>query len=126
MKQIRRNTFETNSSSTHSMVIGTEDEIEKWRNGEAYLNNVWSNDVKDRLGKYAHEQFIPSDVVLELFAADYERDGKGWYDEFAYYARSELDLVAYKYFYDDLEQDVNSYTSPSGDKLKIICAYGYD
>ena len=33
MKTIRLGTFETNSSSTHSMVICSEEEYEKWANG---------------------------------------------------------------------------------------------
>ena len=32
MRQIRFGTFETNSSSTHSLVIGTPEQIEKWEN----------------------------------------------------------------------------------------------
>lgn len=33
MLNIRRNTFETNSSSTHSMVIAMKDDFDKWVNG---------------------------------------------------------------------------------------------
>ena len=38
MRQIRLGTFETNSSSTHSLVIGTPEQIEKWENGELFVN----------------------------------------------------------------------------------------
>ena len=34
MKQVRRGVFETNSSSTHSITICTEDEYEKFKRGE--------------------------------------------------------------------------------------------
>lgn len=34
MINIRKNTFETNSSSTHSITICTEEEFEKFKNGE--------------------------------------------------------------------------------------------
>ena len=34
MKQVRRSVFETNSSSTHSITICTEDEYEKFKSGE--------------------------------------------------------------------------------------------
>ena len=37
MRQIRFGTFETNSSSTHSLVIGTPEQIEKWENGELFI-----------------------------------------------------------------------------------------
>ena len=36
MEQIRRNVFETNSSSTHSITICSKDEFQKWKNGELF------------------------------------------------------------------------------------------
>lgn len=36
MKKIRNNTFETNSSSTHSLTICTKEDYKKWENGELY------------------------------------------------------------------------------------------
>ncbi len=38
MKQIRLGTFETNSSSTHSLVIGTPEQVAKWEDGELFVN----------------------------------------------------------------------------------------
>ena len=38
MRQIRQNTFETNSSSTHSLVLCTEDEFNDWKSGKTLLN----------------------------------------------------------------------------------------
>ena len=38
MRQIRQNTFETNSSSTHSLVLCTEDEFNDWVAGKTLLN----------------------------------------------------------------------------------------
>ena len=37
MKIIRRNTFETNSSSTHSITMCKESDFDKWKNGELYF-----------------------------------------------------------------------------------------
>ena len=42
MIQIRKNVFETNSSSTHSLCICTEDEYNKWQKGEL-LYDRWSD-----------------------------------------------------------------------------------
>ena len=36
MKIIRRGTFETNSSSTHSITMCKESDFDKWKNGELY------------------------------------------------------------------------------------------
>ena len=37
MKLIRRGTFETNSSSTHSITMCKESDFDKWKNGEMYF-----------------------------------------------------------------------------------------
>ena len=34
MKLVRANIFETNSSSTHSLVMCTKETLDKWKNGE--------------------------------------------------------------------------------------------
>ena len=39
MKQIRKNVFETNSSSTHTLAICTEDEYKDWQDGKLLFIN---------------------------------------------------------------------------------------
>lgn len=46
MISIRRNVFETNSSSTHSICICTEEDYKKWKEGEK-LWYYWSNKLVD-------------------------------------------------------------------------------
>ena len=41
MKTIRHNTFETNSSSTHSLLILTEEENNKIDNGELFIESKY-------------------------------------------------------------------------------------
>ena len=41
MIQIRKNVFETNSSSTHSLVMAVKSEFDKWEAGEYYYCNSW-------------------------------------------------------------------------------------
>ena len=41
MIQIRKNVFETNSSSTHSLVMAVASEFDKWESGEYYYCNSW-------------------------------------------------------------------------------------
>jgi hypothetical protein len=41
-KVIRHSVFETNSSSTHTLTICSDDEYERFKNGELYLNQSWS------------------------------------------------------------------------------------
>lgn len=47
MRQIRIGVFETNSSSTHTLVVCTDEELEKWKKGEIIYNYI--------------DGFIPSD-----------------------------------------------------------------
>jgi hypothetical protein len=44
MKTIRRCVFETNSSSTHSITIVSEEEFELWKNGKL-LHDPWNNEL---------------------------------------------------------------------------------
>ena len=122
MFTVRNNTFETNSSSTHSMVICTEDEWNKWVNGELFACR-WKSGFKTKeevVEEYKKEyssffdkegNFITNDRFdsLEEFMEYYSTE---WYD---------LDR-----WVGDLESDETTYTTPSGDVVKIICRYGYD
>lgn len=62
MKQIiRSNTFETNSSSAHSLIIISKDTFEKWKLGDLYLSKYkWSNDITDE------------DFDLNIYGCTYE------------------------------------------------------
>ena len=47
-------------------------------------------------------------------------------DEFDYYSYNFPQSLETWKEDDELEFDINKYVSPSGDKLKIICKYGYN
>ena len=57
MISIRRNVFETNSSSTHSICICTEEDYNKWKNGET-VYNTWTDKF---LSKEAYENLDEGD-----------------------------------------------------------------
>lgn len=42
-RQIRRGVYETNSSSTHSLTMCSEEEFEQWKNGEL-LFDEWGSE----------------------------------------------------------------------------------
>lgn len=99
MKQaIRYGTFETNSSSTHTLCICTEKEYEAWRRGETLFNR-WC---------YEDNQFVPN-------TEEYRNDEDEQY-------------MTYDRYWDDeyLEGYEEEYTSPSGDKIVVFGKYGYD
>lgn len=122
MKVIRLGVFETNSSSTHTMVIMSEEEYDKWKKGEL-LKYRWEdkfitkeeNDeiIKRLVEDYAKEYNIPVEDV-DIDDLKYEYD-----DDIAYTFEEYDDRM-------DLESDIEEYTTKSGEKLIIKCWYGYD
>lgn len=114
MKQIfRLNTFETNSSTTHAVVICEGDEQNKlWEDGELYVD--WSSNLytkEELVKKFKQEKDLKSDDIDE--------------DEFDNWI-CDNEYKNYYTWYEELEQDTTTYTSKSGDKIYIHCAYGYD
>lgn len=129
MKQIRLGTFETNSSSTHSLIICTEDQYDKL--GSKYFIDCDSNMV------------VTKEEAINKLKANHEGDEN--FDKL-----SDEDMVCFinngylpsndniERDWDDpvgsfgdwageyLELDKNSFTTPSGDKMVAICKYGYD
>ena len=66
MIQIRHGVFETNSSSTHSMVVCSDEDLQKWMNGELlydYDGLVKREELdQDYIEDYkTYEQFMDSD-----------------------------------------------------------------
>lgn len=122
MKIIRLGVFETNSSSTHTMVIMSEEEYDKWKKGEL-LKYRWEdkfitkeeNDeiIKRLIEDYAKEYNIPVEDV-DVDDLKYEYD-----DDIAYTFEEYDDRM-------DLESDIEEYTTNNGEKLIIKCWYGYD
>ena len=145
MKQIRRNVFETNSSSTHTLAICTEDEYKKWQEGKMLFNKwnetffknsikITKQDEKEAKeyytrykGKYYKDWSELTDAEREEYIYNYiaqqRRQEKSPSEEGGF--------LTYQEFMDDcnnegLTTETSHYTSPSGDKLVITCAYGYN
>ena len=138
--KIRPNTFETNSSSTHSMVIAPENEFQRWMRKEIYFHS-WQDrfatkeeifeEVKSNPEKYKYSD-LPQILAFETEEerAEYIKVTHGYnsaedYIEVELY---ELDWLTYDQFVNDdyLEVETSSYTTPGGEKLSIVCKYGYD
>ena len=105
MRQIRFGTFETNSSSTHSLVIGTPEQIEKWEAGELFINyyDDYATEFKTK------EELDQMEETEESFYRDEWKNGEEW-DEATEY----------------LDHDSQIITTPGGEQLSIVCAYGRD
>ena len=120
MIQVRKNVFETNSSSTHSLVMAVASEFDRWERGEVYYCNSWykwdeENAPAEFKGKFEKGKLYPVELVDAYYAAkDEERDS--------------YDFRTYGEFCDNeyLEYEEYSYTTPSGEVIKACAVYGYD
>ncbi len=145
MKQIRKNVFETNSSSTHTLAICTEDEYKDWKDGKLLFNKWRETFVKNSI-KITKQDREEAERCYTQYKGKYYKDWSELtdaereeytYNHIAQQRRQEKSLsfeedgLTYQEFMqncnnDGLETETSHYTSPSGDKLVITCAYGYN
>ena len=134
---IRRNIFETNSSSTHSCTIFTADEYNKFEARDLYINSSWVNTSSEFKGKTLLDR---AQIVALLTKSENKRyEDYGWrlkpfiddrdhfetlLKEFSLYWDF-MNIEAYKDV-DDLQIDFHEYITPSGDNIVVMCKYGYD
>ncbi len=98
MKTIRRGVFETNSSSTHSITLCSQEDYNKWERGELLFDRE-------------SENFVPVDKQDE-FKAEHK------------WARL---MTCDEYFDDEyLEGFEKTYTTPNGETVVAFGKYGYD
>lgn len=143
MKEVfRQGVFETNSSTSHSTVIMTEDMYKKWEEENLYYypSDRWYNPYeslpKDKQPKPGC--LYTQDEVWEFYRLigyecnldevdDYDEDD----DEETLkdkYIREMGDFIGYESWSEDeyLETDNNYYTTPGGEKIVVSCKYGND
>lgn len=128
-RQIRRGTFETNSSSTHAIVMCMESDYDKWRDGKLLLYVGWRGFYKkdnrpERNHLYTREEAIG-------FEKSKCNIGTDWND------KQEVDLVladsdfyTYERYWNEYCEDYEGYeetmTTPNGDKVVAFGCYGYE
>jgi len=137
---IRKGVFETNSSTSHSCVIMTEEQNKKWEEENLYYypSSRYYNQFKDLPeDKQPHPGcFYTQEEVLEFYKlkgyeykpdefvpeADKYDDAK---DEFI---REMSDFVSYNSWHDDeyMEFDDNYLTTPGGERVVVECKFGRD
>lgn len=136
MKQMRRGVFETNSSSTHSLTICTEEEFEKWRNGELLFDR-WNDCFIEERSLFDQEKIDAMENYNDIKSTYWknweqlsEEEIESWYRRYAnQYLNKSNDGQTYdEYMHSSYDLEVYSkhYTSPSGDKLVVFGKYGYD
>lgn len=131
--QIRRGVFETNSSSTHSMTIISDEDYQKLcdetllvRDGKDFCSEPEARKKNAETARRYHD-------VGEETIKEYEETGDIWllipngdvnWDIVESYY---IPFYMYEEFRSEsLEEDTHEYTTKSGDKIHIFCWFGYD
>lgn len=112
-RQIRRGTFETNSSSTHSLTMCSDDEFRKWENGEILYDK--GNKVFVTIDEIIKDNPDVIDWTDEELVEEYlSTEGIYRFDEF---------FDRYGRYYDTF---VESYITIKGEKVVTFGYYGYN
>ena len=126
IQNIRLNTFETNSSSIHAMVICEGNEQNKlWEEGKLYTNYTGKLKTKDDLLKQFEkekDEYIKEYREDEGYSESDEIDDEDLFESWLTYT----DYKNIDTWYEELEQDTTVYTTKSGDEVIIHCAYGHE
>ena len=126
MIQIRHNTFETNSSSTHSIVICTDAEFKGFKKNKLFYYDTcrdvkkfctWEELVKLMRDK---ESRVPEEDVEEAIKL-YTEGGMEAVEDFLADWEIYTDNTYYK---EDMEEFTERYTTPNGEKIMAFGYYG--
>ena len=136
MIKVRQGVFETNSSSTHSIIIVEDDDFQAWKRGEKFFIEDTGKFVdKEEAERIKNEirfdclmynisnnkdriiEAIEEDRLIEELDESIEEDG-----DYIFYLPMNYDKFCN--IDRDLEQDHNTYTTKNGDKIHILCSYG--
>lgn len=106
---IRLKTFETNSSSTHSMIMMSDEEYKKLEKGELYIDR-WD------------EKLLTKEEVLEKIKKH------GYTNISDYNEREGMTYCTLDEYFDDdyLEGFEDSYKTKSGEIVHAVGKYGYN
>ena len=135
MRQIRRGTFETNSSSTHSLTMCSGSDYDAWERGETYFVKYHMTSIS----AYADNEFVTFDEAIDIIAkSSYYSNADIVKEEFrADLSKEDLDrelaehdFLSYDLYwgwaenYEDTFED--RYTTKNGETVVAFGYYGYD
>lgn len=123
MRQIRRNVFETNSSSTHSITMCSKDEYDRWRKGELYLGR-WGSEFKTRDELIEHFKTRTLYKSTELYYPNTDWSNPDEVDKIL----KDEDWMTEEQYWDDVDMETfkESYTTQNGEEIVAFGYYGYD
>lgn len=142
MLQVRQGVFETNSSSTHTLNICTQEEFDAWIAKDSdicFIGEAWGDFDPS---KFNGAEFVTKQEVLNrAIEANKEHEDKEYYKiydiehffekpEDKWYSESDAEdenvYLAEDYESDTLEYYERKFTTPSGDKMVAFGMYGQD
>ncbi len=123
-RAIRRNLFESNSSSTHSVAIMSNDEYTEWLNGNKWLcRGNWL--YRNLPNPPERGKLYNKDDVRSFISQIGETENN-------YYSEDELfydnDFESYDIWSSNeyLEYEDEEYVTSSGEKIIVCCKYGFE
>lgn len=121
MKVIRRGVFETNSSSTHSLTLCSEEEYKKWERGEVLFKAyLWKDEDKHFVTKEEAIAKLKQSSYYDNIDFDNEEELLDALREEDYYTMN-------SYFNDDyLETFQEEYTTAKKEKIIAFGKFGQD
>ena len=117
--QVRPDLFETNSSSTHSMVMAMRSDFDKWEKGELFYCESFPYGADKSLEKKDTSFYTKEEVeaILKSAGSDFnDSERRRWY----FQTYDEWCDAEY------LEIETDSFTTPKGETVDVVCKYGYD
>ncbi len=126
MLNIRTNTFETNSSSVHTLVMCSRDQYYKWIHGELYLDIDEYADDHDK-------DFVTFDEAKKMDEnfpyPKFSREGWDW----RYYSKEKDRYISkrfltYEEFFEDTYYDTyhGTYTTDNKEAVEAFGYFGHD
>lgn len=133
-RQIRRGVYETNSSSSHSITMCSEEEFEKWKDGKLLFDS-WKEEFVDVVN-LSNNQKEDARKEYESKKNEFSKDWKDLSESAKekYYEKyiKEYDLIVeecktYNDYMNDyeLKSFIDKYTTKNGEKVVAFGKYGY-
>lgn len=142
-RQVRLNVFETNSSSTHSLVICTEQDFNDWEIGRKLFDNDCEKIIEaPKLDKNQQKKAIDEYIVRqkkEKFWSEWDnlskQDKDAWFAQWAdanilneNYSDYKRYLTREEYYgqHEYMDFYTKNFATPNGDKMVAFGYYGHD
>jgi len=127
--RVIKSIFETNSSTTHSVVVMPKDKFDKWTSGLYYYELDSYYDEKFKNKKPVKGEIYTEEQVLEFLSElGYEYNDEDYDSVSKYVEGIDAGFISEESWFEDeyLETDETYYTTPGGEEIVICCKYGFD